>query len=100
MGYPVTILTHHKIVELINQGKFVVIQARCLQYIPLQTYPDVTIKRCSTTNPANCVVTETEGEPQECVAETMRYTKLRPDLEPTPQVDAEVNYFVDGLCFI
>jgi len=52
MGYPVTIHAHHKIVELIEQGKFVLTQARILAYSSLLTYPDVTIKQCDTVNPA------------------------------------------------
>nr|XP_054587273.1 uncharacterized protein LOC129152946 [Nothobranchius furzeri] len=99
MGYPVTIYTHHKISELINRGKFVLNQARCLQYMPLLTYPDVVIKRCTTTNPANSVPFEFEGEPHCCIAEVSRYTKLRPDLESTPFDQSDVTYFVDGSCF-
>ncbi|XP_036001791.1 protein NYNRIN-like [Fundulus heteroclitus] len=99
MGYPVTIQTHHKITELINQGKFVMTQARCLQYMPLLTYPDVTVQRCTTNNPADMVPLHCEGEPHECLAETMKFTRLRPDLESTPIMNAEVTYFVDGSCF-
>lgn len=95
MGYPTVIMTSHKIAELINQGRFVVTQARCLQYVPLLTYPAVTIKRCSALNPAMTVPFEFEGE---CVAETRRYTKLRPDLESSPIQNADVIYFVDGWC--
>ena len=98
-GYPVIILTHHKISELINQGKYVVTQARCLQFMHLLTYPDVRIQKCTTSNPADVIPLEFKGEPHECVAETMRYTKLRPDLEATPLVQADVTYFVDGSCF-
>jgi len=75
MGYPVIILIHHKISELINQGKFVVTQARCLQFMHLLMYPDVKILKSSsavTSNPANVIPFEFEGEPHECVAETMR----------------------------
>ncbi len=43
MEYPVTVYTHHKIVELIEQGKFVLTQARILAYSSLHTFPDVTI---------------------------------------------------------
>ena len=43
MGHPLTIHTHHKISELIDQSRFVIAQARCLQYLPLLTY--VTIKK-------------------------------------------------------
>lgn len=99
MGYPVIIHTHHKITELINQGKFLVTQARCVQYTPLLTYPDITIKRCTTTNPANVIPFDFEGEPHECIAETMKYTRLRPDLESTPVIRADEILFVDGSCF-
>ena len=43
MGYPVTIRTHHKITELIEKGKFVLTDARLLDYLTLLTFPDVTI---------------------------------------------------------
>ncbi|XP_054648258.1 uncharacterized protein LOC129190003 isoform X1 [Dunckerocampus dactyliophorus] len=99
MGHPVTIYTHHKISELIHQNRFVITQARCLQYLPLLTYPDVTIKRCATVNPADTMPFSFEGEPHECVPEAMKYTKLRPDLESTPLLNAEVTYFVDGSCY-
>ncbi|XP_041854876.1 uncharacterized protein LOC121648678 [Melanotaenia boesemani] len=98
-SYPVVIYTHHKITELINHSKLVLTTARCLQYLPLLTYPDVTIKRCETTNPANMLPFEFEGDTHECVAETTRYTKLRPDLESEPLDNAQVTYYVDGSCF-
>ena len=65
----------------------------------LLTYPDVRIQKCTTSNPADVIPLEFEREPHECVAETMRYTKLRPDLEATTLVQADVTYFVDGSCF-
>ncbi|XP_059202559.1 uncharacterized protein LOC131982018 [Centropristis striata] len=99
MGYPVTIFTHHKISELLHQGKFVVTQARCLQYTPLLTYPDITIKRCVTANPANFVPLGHEGEQHECIAETMKYTRLRPDLESTALAYAQETLYVDGSCY-
>ena len=64
-GYPVIILTHHKISELINQGKYVVTQARCLQFMHLLMYPDVRIQKCTTSNPADVIPLEFEGEPHE-----------------------------------
>ncbi|XP_024116725.1 uncharacterized protein LOC112138399, partial [Oryzias melastigma] len=99
MGYPVTIYTHHKVTELVDQGRFVVNQSRCLQFAALLTHPDVTIKRCTTVNPADVVPFEFEGEPHECVAESMKYSRLRPDLESVPLVNADVTYFVDGSCY-
>lgn len=99
MGYPVTIYTHHKTVELIEQGKFVLTQARILAYSTLLTYPDVTIKRCKTVNPAELIPLAFEGEPHDCVANSLTFTRLRPDLESIPLPEAEVTYFVDGSSF-
>lgn len=99
MGYPVTIYTHHKTAELLEKGRFVLTQARSLAYSTLLTYPDITIKRCTTTNPANFITLEGEGTPHECVSVSLAFTRLRPDLESTPIVDADVDYFVDGSCF-
>lgn len=99
MGYPVTIITPHKIAELIDRSRFVATQARSLQYMPLLTYPDVTIKKCQTVNPADMIPLGFEGEPHECMAEAIKYTKLRPDLESAPLMDADVTYFVDGSCY-
>ncbi len=99
MGYPVTIYTHHKIVELLEQGKFVLTQARILAYSTLLTYPDVTVKRCRTVNPAELIPLAFEGKPHDCVNESLALSRLRPDLESTPITEAEVTYFVDGSSF-
>ncbi len=99
MGYPVTIYTHHKFVELLEQGKFVLTQARIMAYSSLLTYPDVTVKRCRTVNPAELIPLAFEGKPHDCVNESLAFTRLRPDLESTPITEAEVNYFVDGSSF-
>eukprot|EP00063_Salmo_salar_P006046 XP_013980881.1 PREDICTED: uncharacterized protein LOC106561442 [Salmo salar] len=103
MGYPVIISTHHKIVELIEQGRFVLTNARTLDYMTLLTYPDVSIKRCNTVNPADRIPFDFEGQAHDCVAEALTFTKLRPDLESIPLMDREgsnlENYFVDGSCF-
>ncbi|XP_016396857.1 uncharacterized protein LOC107730522 [Sinocyclocheilus rhinocerous] len=55
MGYPVVLYTHHKVVELIEQGKFVLTPSRCIAYSTLLTFPDITIKRCTTVNPAGFI---------------------------------------------
>ncbi len=99
MGYPVTIYTHHKIVELLEQGKFVLTQAQILAYSSLLAYPDVTVKRCRTVNPAELIPLAFEGKPHDCVNESLAFTRLRPDLESTPITEAEVTYFVDGSSF-
>ncbi len=80
--------------ELLEQGKFVLTQARILAYSSLLTYPDVTVKRCRTVNPAELIPLAFEGKPHDCVNESLAFTRLRPDLESTPITEAEVTYFV------
>ena len=99
MGYPVTIYTHHKVAELIEKGRFVVTNARLLNYLTLLTYPDVTIARCVTVNPAEKIAHANEGTPHNCVSESLAFTKLRPDLLSDPIEDADMELFVDGSCF-
>lgn len=70
-----------------------------MQYCTLLTYPDVTIVRCNTINPANSVPFQFEGEPHECVAEALAYSRLRPDMESFPLPDSDVTFFVDGSCY-
>ena len=65
----------------------------------LLTYPDITIRRFTAANSANFVQLEGEGTPHECIFASLAFTRLRPDLESTPIVDADVDYFVDGSCF-
>ncbi|XP_051541679.1 uncharacterized protein LOC127433650 [Myxocyprinus asiaticus] len=99
MSYQVIIYTHHKIKELLEQGRFVLTQARCLTYSTLLTYPDITIKLCTSINPANFIPLEGEGTPHECVIDSLAFTRFRPDLESAPIIEAEADYFVDGSCF-
>ncbi len=61
MGYPVIIYTHHKVAELLEQGKFVLTPSRRIAYSTLLTFPDITIKRCITVNPANFIPLQEEG---------------------------------------
>ena len=57
----------------------------------------MTIKSCDTAaNPADRVPLAYEGVPHECVADSVTFSKLRPDLESAPLQGAEVVYFVDG----
>lgn len=103
MGYPITIHTHHKIVELMEQGNFVLSNARTLEYMTLLTYPDVSIKRCATVNPAERIQLDFEAQAHNCVAESLMFTKLRPDLESTPLLNIVGSYlkeyFVDVSCY-
>ncbi len=99
MGYPVTIYIHHKFVKLIEQGIFVLTQARILAYSSLLTYPDVTIKRCHTVNPAELINLAFDGKPHDCVTNSLTFTRLWPDLKSTPIPDTEVTYFIDDSSF-
>lgn len=92
MGYPVNIYTHHKVTELVEQGRFVLTAPRTLQYCALLTYPDVTIVRCNTINPADNIPFQFGREPHECVAEALAYSKLRPDLESAPFPDPDETF--------
>ena len=99
MGYPVTIRTHHKITALIEKGKFVLTNSRLFEYLTLLTFPDVNIEKCFTVNPADRIQHDFEGTPHDCVADSLTYTKLRPDLLSEPMIGADEDIFVDGSCF-
>ena len=55
MMYPVIIYTHHKVSELIEQGKFVLTPARVNSYRMLLTYPDIGTKVYPTVNIADTI---------------------------------------------
>lgn len=69
MGYPVITYTLHKVVELLEQGRFILTQAGNLAYMSLFTYPDITIKHCTTVNPVAMVPLDNEGNGYDCVAD-------------------------------
>ncbi|KAK0144494.1 Gag-Pol polyprotein [Merluccius polli] len=79
MGYPVTILTHHSLRNLLNRGR-------------LLEQEDVTLARCNTVNPAETLPTLEDGEPHDCVQEAERYSKLRSG-------DADLELWTDGSCY-
>lgn len=99
MGYLVIIYMHHKVTELIEQGRFVLTTARTLQYGMILTYPDVKIQKCQTINPVNSIPFSFEGQPHDCMAVSLAYSKLRPDLKSSLITDADMTYFIDGSCF-
>lgn len=97
--YPVIIYTNHRISELLDQGRFVLASIRNMHSNHhLLTYPDITVKQRSHTNPAERIPLEYEGELHDCVAESLTRSKLRPDLESTPLLDKDVTCFMDGSC--
>lgn len=100
MGYPVILYTHHKVVELLEKGKFVLMPARIVMFQMLLTFSDITIQRCTTSNITDYVPLGYEGEPHDCVRETMAFAKLRVDLQSEPLVDEDNKIlFVDGSCY-
>lgn len=101
MGYLVRIYTHHKIVEMLDQAKFVLTPARIHNYQMLLTYPDITVVKCDTVNPAEYVPLPGDGTPHECVPESKEFMKLRDDLktEPLQQEDKRI-VFVDGSSYL
>ncbi len=99
MGYPVTILTHHSLRNLLNYGKYTLSMPRLRDYHRLLEQEDVTVVRCFTVNPAENLPTPEDGEPHDCIQEAERYSRLRSDLQVLPLPDADLEYWVDGSCY-
>lgn len=68
-------------------------------YYSILSAPELTIERCTTVNPADKLVTPLDGTPHECVAESEKYLKPRPDLENHPLEGAQNTFIVGGSCF-
>lgn len=99
MGYPVTILTHHSLRNLLNHGKYTLTMPRLRDYHRLLEQEDVTLVRCNTINPAEFLPTSEDGEPHDCVGEAERYSKLRSDLKAFPLPESDLEYWTDGSCY-
>ena len=99
MGYPVTILTHHSLRNLLNRGRYTLTMPRLRDYHRLLEQEDVTLARCNTVNPAETLPTLEDGEPHDCVREAERYSKLRSDLQSLPLEDADLELWTDGSCY-
>uniref|UniRef100_A0A3B1IGT4 ribonuclease H n=1 Tax=Astyanax mexicanus TaxID=7994 RepID=A0A3B1IGT4_ASTMX len=99
MGYPVTILTHHSLRNLLNHGKYTLTMSRLRDYYRLLEQEDITLVRCATVNPAETLPTPEDGEPHECVQEAEKYSKLRADLQALPLQAAELELWTDGSCY-
>ena len=99
MGYPVTILTHHSLRNLLNYGKYTLTMSRLRDYHRLLEQEDVTIVRCATVNPAENLPTPEDGEPHDCVQEAEKYSRLRADLQALPLREADLEYWTDGSCY-
>ncbi|XP_013856432.1 uncharacterized protein LOC106512336, partial [Austrofundulus limnaeus] len=99
MGYPVTILTHHSLRNLLNHGKYTLTSSRLRDYYRLLEQEDVTLARCTTVNPAEALPTSEDGEPHDCVKEAEKYSKLRSDLKALPLKEADLELWTDGSCY-
>ncbi|KAM7417008.1 hypothetical protein PAMA_016903 [Pampus argenteus] len=99
MGYPVTILTHHSLRNLLNYGKYTLTMSRLRDYHRLLEQEDVTLARCTTVNPAESLPTPEDGEPHDCVKEAEKYSRLRSDLQALPLEEADLEYWTDGSCY-
>lgn len=69
MSYPVTILCHHSLRNLLNYGKYTLTSPRLRDYQRLLEQEDVTLISCATTNPAENSPTPEDGEQHDCVQE-------------------------------
>ncbi|XP_030580076.1 uncharacterized protein LOC115776499 [Archocentrus centrarchus] len=99
MGYPVTILTHHSLRNLLNYGKYTLTMPRLREYHRLLEQEDVTLMRCVTTNPAESLPTLEDGEPHDCVREAEKYSRLRSDLQALPLRETDLELWTDGSCY-
>uniref|UniRef100_A0AAR2IQQ4 Uncharacterized protein n=1 Tax=Pygocentrus nattereri TaxID=42514 RepID=A0AAR2IQQ4_PYGNA len=99
MGYPVTILTHHSLRNLLNYGKYMLTMPRLRDYYRLLEQEDVTLARCVTVNPAENLPTSEDGEPHDCVQEAERYSKLRSDLQALPLCEPDLEFWTDVSCY-
>lgn len=99
MGHPVTLYTTHALHALLTSQNFVFTNSRRTGYDSILSAPELTIEQCTTVNPADKVVTPLDGEPHECVNESEKFLKARPDLENNALSDAQRTFFVHGSCY-
>lgn len=99
MGYPVTILVHHAIKNLLNHGKYALTASRIRDYHRMLEQPDVSVVRCNTVNPSESLPVASDGEPHDCVFEAEQYSRLRSDLQAIPLTEVDVEYWTDGSCY-
>ena len=99
MGYPVNILVHHSVRNLLFKGKYSLTMSRIRDYHRLLEQKDVTVVRCDTVNPAESLPLPHDGTPHDCVQEAEKYSRLRSDLQALPLSDPEVELWTDGSCY-
>lgn len=99
MGPQVTLYTTHALHALLTSQTFVITNSRRMGYDSILSASELTIERCTTVNPADKMVTPLDGEPHECLNESEKFLKARPDLKNDALHDAQRTFFVDGSCF-
>lgn len=97
MGHPVTLYTSHQLHAMLTSPRFVLTQARRIDYEVLLSGTELTIQRCTTINPATEMVLSTDGTPHDCLAETDSFMKIRDYLHNQP-ILSDIILFVDGSC--
>ena len=94
IGYPIKIYTHHKVVEMLDEAKFMLIPARIHNY---QMCIQTLVVKCDTVNPAGYVPLPFDGTPHKCVPESKSFMKLCEDLmaDPLQQEDKRILLLMD-----
>ncbi|KAL6455319.1 hypothetical protein MHYP_G00362390, partial [Metynnis hypsauchen] len=99
VGYaPLTLLVPHAVHNILQDQKVSHLSAqRWLRYhTTLLEMPNITVKRCTSLNPATLLPTEEDGEPHDCVAVITEVCSPRLDLSDEPLDNPDVVYYVDG----
>lgn len=95
--HPLTLLVTHTVSILLLQSKIAFLSpARHLSCMAvLLSQPNLTIKRCTTLNPATLMPTAEDGTPHNCLEKVTQTVLPRPDLKDEALTGGEV-WFVDG----
>ena len=99
VGYaPLTLLVPHAVTLILNEQRTSHLSAaRYLRYHTcLLEMPNVTVKRCTTLNPASLLPSPEDGEPHDCLAELEISCSPRPDLSDQPLTNPDFVLYSDG----
>ncbi|XP_034056646.1 uncharacterized protein LOC117536034 [Gymnodraco acuticeps] len=95
MRHPLTVLTSHSIVALVNSAAFTMTSARQTRLEKSLTQPHITYTH-EGTNMADYL--PGEGVPHRCEEKVVQDVKIRPDMQETPVTGAR-DMFTDGCCY-
>ncbi|XP_066530174.1 uncharacterized protein [Hoplias malabaricus] len=95
---PLTLLVPHVVHRILQDQKVSHLSAqRWLRYhTTLLDMPNITVKRCTSLNPATLLPTAEDGEPHDCVAVLTETCTPRLDLKDEPLTNPDLVLFVDG----